>query len=210
MDGKDSSSATYATQAGSVSGDSGARGPDALDDAALEAALAEQRETLAGVERAFITARDRFDRQRRRVRALEEELERRKLAATGAEAPAPAPPKARRKRSTTGIDALLGRDGVDPNRPLHEFGFFSLQRQEIYLNDNGNRNEQVLGLIEPDTGALHEAETFGQAQELQQRGYKLGRPGVPLQRQAIWYVQTGKPGWLRLDQVFVEQDVEGD
>ena len=210
MDGIEPALAAFDTHPGSASGDFDASKPDALDTAALEAALAEQREILKGVERAFVTARDRFDRQRKHVRSLEEDLERRKLAMDGVEVPAPAPAKARRKRSTTGMDALLGRDGIDPDRPLREFRFFSLQRQEIILNGTGDREAQVLGLVDPEGGTLREAESFGQALELQRRGHTLGRPGVPLQRQAIWYVQAGKPGWLRLDQMFVEQDVEGD
>jgi hypothetical protein len=175
-----------------------------LDDGALQLAIAEQATALAEAERAFVAARDRFDRQRRRLRELEAERERRQRLAAGEEPETVTPEKTRRRRSTTGVDALLGRDGIDPNLPFGAFRLLSLQRQEIYLNHTGDSNGQALAFLDRDNKALLEARTFGEARSLQEAGHRLGRPGVPLQRQAIWYVEEGRQGWLRLDQIFVE------
>jgi hypothetical protein len=184
--------------------------PTALDDAALHGAIEAERQALAVSERAFIQARERFDRQRRHLKALEEEQERRRLVAAG-QAPEPEPErKARRKRSTTGMDALLGRDGIEPDVPFDRFILRSLQRQEVILNNAGERTAQALAFVDKETGGLLEARTFGEARALQELGHTLGRPGVPLQRQAVWYVEQGKSGWLRLDQIFVERRVEGE
>jgi hypothetical protein len=181
----------------------------ALDDAALAAAIAAQRELVAHVERAFVQARERFDRQRRRLRAMEEEQERRRLAAAGIE-PAPAAEKVRRKRSTTGMDALLGRDGIDPDLTFDHFQLLSLQRQEIVLNPRGDRRQQALHFVDPASGTTYEARTFGEARRYHEQGFVQGRPGDPLQRQDVWYVAEHKPGRLRLDQLFVERDAEDD
>ncbi|HVA92447.1 MAG TPA: hypothetical protein VNL71_21705 [Chloroflexota bacterium] len=179
-----------------------------LGDEDLTALIAVQRAEAADSERAFVHAREHFDRARKALRLLETEEERRRLAASGA-APAPPPdPKARRKRSTTGMDAVLGRDGIDPDAPFARFHIFSLQRQEILLNPSGDAANQALGFVDRDTGALREARTFGEARGLQDAGHQLGRPGIPLQRQAIWYIAESKSGWLRLDQMFVEQEGE--
>src|SRR5260370_22703309 len=92
--------------------------PDTIDDQALASVIEDQRASMAASERAFIQAREQFDRQRRRLRALEEEQERRRLRAVG-QVPEQAPEKkARRKRSTTGMDALYGRDGIEPDLPF--------------------------------------------------------------------------------------------
>ena len=61
------------------------------------------------------------------------------------------------------MDALLGRDGIEPDRPFRASGFASLQRQEVLLNQTGERDEQVLGFVDPASGALHEARNFGEA-----------------------------------------------
>jgi len=183
--------------------------PTALDDGALLRAIDARRQALAVSERAYIQARERLDAQRRRLRGLEAEQERRRLAAAGIESPAIAE-TVRRKRSTTGMDALLGRDGIEPDRPFSRFRIRSLQRQEVLLNHTGDRDEQSLGFVDPATGSLHEARNFGEARRMHEQGYTLGRPGVPLQRQAILYVADARAGWLRLDQLFVEQDWEED
>lgn len=180
-----------------------------LDDAALDAAIAAQREEVADGERALAQARDRVDRQRRRLRALEEEREGRRRAAAGISASEPAAP-ARRRRSTTGVDAMLGRDGIDPTRPFDRFRLLSLQRQEVLLHATGDRAAQVLRFSDAASGAQYEARTFGEARGYHERGFSQGRPRDPLQRQEVWYVDEGKPGRLRLDQIFVERDAEDD
>jgi hypothetical protein len=188
--------------------DAGESSLSIMDNETLESAIAAQREAVVTSERAFAQLRDRFDRQRRRLRDLEAERDRRQQLAAGiAVAQLPEKP-ARRKRSTTGMDALLGRDGIDPAAPFSRFHLLSLQRQDVLLNHTGDREHQILGFVDSTTGALLEAHTFGEARALQEQGHTLGWPGVPLQRQAIWYVAEGKAGWLRLDQLFVEQDVE--
>jgi uncharacterized coiled-coil protein SlyX len=179
-----------------------------MDDSALESAIAAQREAVAATERAVAQLRERFERQRARLRDLEGELERRRRAAAGLPEPEVAAKPARRKRSTTGMDALLGRDAIDQALPFSRFRLLSLQRQEVLLNHTGNRELQILGFVDKATGALLEAHTFGEARAFHEQGHALGWPGVPLQRQPIWYVADGKAGWLRLDQLFVEQDVE--
>jgi hypothetical protein len=175
-----------------------------LDDEALQQAIAAQEAVFAEAERAFVAARDRFDRQRRRLRELEAERDRRQRLAAGEEPETATAEKTRRRRSTTGMDALLGRDGIDPNLPFGAFRLLSLQRQEIYLNHTGDRSVQALAFLDRDSKALLEAQTFGEARRLQDAGHGLGRPGVPLQRQAVWYVAEDRQGWLRLDQLFVE------
>ena len=181
--------------------------PTALDDGALLRAIEARREAFAASEQTYIQAREHLDAQRRRLRVLEAEQERRRLAAAGVEIPAIAE-KVRRKRSTTGMDALLGRDGIEPDRPFSGFRLRSLQRQEVLLNHTGDRDGQALGFVDPATGSLHEARSFGEARRMHEQGYTLGRPGVPLQRQAVLYVADARAGWLRLDQLFVEQDWE--
>lgn len=179
-----------------------------LDDTELAAMIVTRQAEVAASEREFVRAREQFDRVRKTLRALEAEAERRRLAGLGAPPPAQAEPRARRKRSTTGMDAILGRDGIDPQALFGRFHLYSLQRQEILLNATGDPADQALAFIDRETGALREARTFGAARELQEAGHQLGRPGIPLQRQAIWYIAESKPGWLRLDQMFVEQEDE--
>jgi len=178
-----------------------------LSDEELTSLVSGRRAALTESESAFARARDRVDRDRKALRGLLAEQERRRLAVHGAIAPT-AEPRARRKRSTTGMDALLGRDGVDPAAPFERFRFLSLQRQEILLAEDGNPSHQVLAFVDREDASLREARTFGEARRLHEAGHQLGRPNIPLQRQLIWYVAEGKPGRLRLDQIFVEQ--EGD
>lgn len=180
-----------------------------LNDEALDAAIETKRASAGEYERAFIKARQLFDAERRALRALEEERNQRQLRAAGLPAPQEADTKPRRKRSTTGMDAVLGRDGIDPNAPFSAFFLMSLQRQEIILNPAGERDAQTLTFVDKETQSLLEARTFGEARVLLEQGHALGRPGVPLQRQAAWYVDPGKTGWLRLDQIFVERRLEG-
>lgn len=179
----------------------------AMGDADLAALISARRGVLAESERAFTLARDRFDRDRKALRLLEAEEERRRLVAAG-ESAAPVEVRPRKRRSTTGMDALLGRDGIDPDAPFDHFHFLSLQRQEILLNHAGDAGAQALAFVDRHTGTLREAHTFGQARKLYEEQHQLGRPGIPLQRQAIWYIAEGRAGWLRLDQMFVEQESE--
>ena len=178
----------------------------ALSDDELASQVAAQRATVTDGEAAFARARDRFDRDRKALRALLAEQERRRLVATGEAPAAPAEQRPRRKRSTTGMDALMGRDGVDPEATFEHFRFLSLQRQEILLTPDGNPAHQVLAFVDRESGALLEASTFGAARRLHDGGHLLGRPGIPLQRQTIWYIGEGRSGRLRLDQMFVEQE----
>ncbi|MGH2344761.1 MAG: hypothetical protein ACRDG4_06015 [Chloroflexota bacterium] len=178
-----------------------------LPDEELNVLVSTQRATLTESEGAFARARERLDRDRKVLRGLLDEQERRRLAASG-EVPAPVGQRARRKRSTTGMDALLGRDGVDPEATFDHFHFLSLQRQAILLAEDGNPNHQVLAFVDRENGSLREARTFGEGRRLSEAGHQLGRPGIPLQRQTIWYIGESRPGRLRLDQMFVEQ--EGD
>ncbi len=78
----------------------------------------------------FVRAREDFDRKRRHLRELEAEVERQRVVATGIETPYLGQ-TTRRKRSTTVLDAILGRDGIDPNAPFSRFRLLSLQRQEV-------------------------------------------------------------------------------
>jgi hypothetical protein len=184
-------------------------GAQALDDVALDRAIEARRLTVGEYERAFVEARQRFDAERRALRTLEEERTRRQARAAGLPTSMEPGAKAKRKRSTTGMDAVLGRDGIDPVSPFETFVLLSLQRQEIILNATGTQNAQVLAFVDKESKGLLEARTFGEARMYLEQGHTLGRPGVPLQRQAVWYTEQGRSGWLRLDQIFVEQRVEG-
>jgi hypothetical protein len=184
-------------------------GAQALDDATLDRAIEARRLTVGEYERAFVEARQRFDAERRALRTLEEERTQRQARAAGLPTSMEPEAKAKRKRSTTGMDAVLGRDGIDPASPFETFVLLSLQRQEIILNASGTQNAQVLAFVDKESKGLLEARTFGEARMYLEQGHTLGRPGVPLQRQAVWYTEQGRSGWLRLDQIFVEQRVEG-
>jgi hypothetical protein len=180
------------------------------DDAALEQMIAKQRAVVGELEQAFVAARTRFDAERRRLRTLEGERDRRIAAAEGRLDAEDQERRPKKKRSTTGFDALLGRDGILPDAPFAQFRLVSLQRQEVLLNHTGDAGAQILAFVDKDTGQLLEARSFGEAKALQAEGHTLGRPGVPLQRQAVWYIDSGKSGWLRLDQIFVERRTEDE
>jgi hypothetical protein len=138
------------------------------------------------------------------LRALQAEKQRRQgvPAASGSSA---AQASGAKKRSTTGMDALYGRDNVDPNAELKSFRFLSLQREEVILDETGDVGEQAIHFVHRDSGDLLSARTFGEARALLESGHALGQPDLPLQRQVVWYAARGKVGRLRLDQVFVEQ-----
>lgn len=185
-------------------------GTDSLTNSgteSLEQALAAERLSLAAAEQALKEARERCEALRRRVRELEAEVQSRRTRDQD-RAPDGLPERARRKRSTTGVDALLGRDGVDPDRPLAEFRFLSLQRQEVLLGTTRDRAAQRIRFSDPNSGLSYEAKTFGEARQLSEMGYAQGRPKDPLQRHEVWYVEEERPGRLRLDQIFVEHGVE--
>jgi hypothetical protein len=179
-----------------------------LSDPELASLIVAQQASVATGEADFVRARDRYNQNRRLLRELLDEQERRRLVASGDTVTGPVGKQPRKKRSTTGMDALIGRDGVDPDAPFERFRFLSLQRQEILLAPDGDPTHQVLAFVDRESGALLEATTFGAARRLHESGHQLGRPGIPLQRQTIWYIGEGRPGRLRLDQMFVEQ--EGD
>lgn len=103
------------------------------------------------------------------------------------------------------MDALYGRDGVDPSAELKSFRFLSLQREEVILDEGGNADEQAIHFVHKDSGDLLAARTFGEARALLESGHALGQPDLPLQRQVVWYAVRGKAGRLRLDQMFVER-----
>lgn len=177
-----------------------------LSEEELTARIVAGRETVDAGEAAFVLARDRFNQDRRLLRELLDEQERRRLVEAGEPASTSVGPRPRKKRSTTGMDALIGRDGVDPEATFKRFRFLSLQRQEILLSSDGDPDRQVLAFVSRESGALIEASTFGEARRLHEGGHQLGRPGIPLQRQMIWYIGEGRSGRLRLDQMFVEQE----
>jgi hypothetical protein len=173
-----------------------------LSDEDLEAAIATSRGSVGEAEQALNEARERLEQQRRQLRVLEAEAQRRR---TGLEA-APKPQQSRRKRSVTVADALSGRGGLDLAAPFTAFRFFSLQRQEIVLQPAGDRLQQAVRWYDPAGHAEHWARTLGEARRLQERGCVPGRERDPLQRVDVWYIDDAKPGRLRLDQIFVEQD----
>ena len=175
-----------------------------LTDVSLEHALREQQDAVASAEQGFAAAREHLDAQRRRLRALQAELQRRQGIPAGSGSSTTQAPGAKR-RSTTGMDALYGRDNVDPNAELKSFHFLSLQREEVILRESGDAGEQAIHFVHKDSGDLLSAHTFGEARALLELGHALGQPGLPLQRQVVWYAARGRAGRLRLDQVFVEQ-----
>ncbi len=134
-----------------------------LSDEELASRIVAQRATVDESEAAFVRARDRFNRNRGALRELLDEQERRRLVASGEIAAVPAGKQPRKKRSTTGMDALIGRDGIDPDATFDRFRFLSLQRQEILLAPDGNPAHQVLAFVDQESGGLLEAATFGAA-----------------------------------------------
>lgn len=175
---------------------------DSLSDAAIEAAIAAQKEAIAAFEQEFVPMRRRYERLRGRLRELEGEKTRRALAAAGQQdAFKPIP-----RRSITVADAVLGRErNVSLETPLSRFTFQSVRRQPIVLHPEGDRERQRLTFYRqpgPETAA---ATTLGDARRLHAEGWQPGVPGVALNRLAVYYPDTGASGWLRLDQMYFEE-----
>src|SRR5579872_2414394 len=142
-----------------------------LSDADLAGSITRQKEEIAAFEQDFLPMRARYERLRNRLRALEGELQRRKLAEQGIVRPATRP-----RRSTLISDIIFGREVLDPalpDLPFEKFRFLSLTRQEIVLNREGQRAAQVIGFITPEKQPRH-AHTFGEAIALRQAGLDLG------------------------------------
>jgi hypothetical protein len=175
-----------------------------ITDDTLNQAILDQLEAVAVCDREFAGARERLDAARRRLRELESEQRRRNGALLGGATDAAAA-RVTRKRSTTGMDAVHGRDNIDPSAALDSFRFLSLKREEIVLDESGDPVEQAIRFVDKDTSVLRRARTFGEARALLDAGHALGQPDLPLQRQVVWYVEQRKTGKLRLDQLFVEQ-----
>ena len=171
-------------------------------DAEVEAAIAAQKETIAAFEQEFIPLRRRYERLRGRLRELEGERERRRLAASGqTEAFKPVP-----RRSITVADAVAGRErNVDMDAPLSRFTFRSMRRQPIVLHRDGDRAQQQLTFYRLPGPETATAATFGEARQLQEAGWQPGVPGVALNRLAVYYPETATTGWLRLDQMYFEE-----
>jgi len=180
--------------------------PESLLEGALEAAIATQREDIAQFEKEFVPMRRRYERLRGRLRQLEGERERRRLAAAGtAEGFKPIP-----RRSITVADAVLGREkNVAMDLPLARFTFLSMRRQPIVLHPEGDRERQRLtfyrAAMAEAPARTAEAPTFGEAKRLNDGGWTPGVPGVALNRLAVYYPETSSPGWLRLDQMYFEE-----
>lgn len=180
--------------------------PETLSEQALEAAIVAQREDIAQFEKEFVPMRRRYERLRGRLRQLEGERERRRLAAAGAaEGFKPIP-----RRSITVADAVLGREkNVAMDLPLARFTFLSMRRQPIVPHPEGDRERQRLTFYRAATGDASaqtaEATTFGEAKRLSDEGWTPGVPGVALNRLAVYYPKTSSPGWLRLDQMYFEE-----
>jgi len=174
-----------------------------ITDDTLKQAILDQVETVAACGREFASARERLDAARRHLRELESE-QRRRDGELGAAADAAAA-RGTRKRSTTGMDAVHGRDNIDASAALGSLRFLSLQREEIVLDETGDPVSQAIRFVDKDTRVLRRARTFGEARALLDAGHALGQPDLPLQRQVVWYVEQRKTGRLRLDQIFVER-----
>lgn len=170
-----------------------------LSAADLEAAIAAQKEEISRFEAEFIPMRQRYERLRGQLRALEAEVTRR---AQGDQAAS-----ARRTQRRGGVlisDVLAGRDRLDADRPFSTYRYYSLGRQEIYLSRAGVASEQGITLYSPADRQPQLAGALGEVTTLRAAGLVLGVPGVPMERQGVYYVGEAKPGWLRLDQIFVE------
>ncbi len=189
-------------------GESSRAGLAPLTNDVLEAVIRAQREAVAGSEQAFAEARRRLAAQRQRLHELEDEQKRREGGQSDQTIDRPAT-RASRRRSTTGMDAVYGRDGIDPSAALGTHRFVSLQRAEVVLDEAGDAGRQAIRFVDKNTGEQLMAHTFGQARELLESGHGLGQVGVSLQRQVVWYVETRRAGKLRLDQIFVERREEG-
>src|SRR5580704_7003837 len=86
-----------------------------LSDEELASRIIAQRTVVAESEAAFARARDRFNRNRGALRELLDEQERRRLVASGETVAGSIGKQHRKKRSTSAMHALIGRDGVYPN-----------------------------------------------------------------------------------------------
>ncbi len=183
---------------------------NALSDGDIEGAIAAQREAIAAFEQEFVPMRKRYERLRGRLRELEGERERRRVATSGqGEVFKPVP-----RRAVTVADAVAGRErALALDAPLENFSFMSMRRQLIVLNREGDRSRQRLtfyrgtaGPAGPARGAeTAEAATFGEAKRLVDEGWSPGVPGVALNRLAVYYPDTAALGWLRLDQMYFEE-----
>jgi hypothetical protein len=176
--------------------------PGELADANLEAAITRQKEAIAAFEQQFVPLRRRYERLRGRLRDLEAERERRRLASAGQQAvfkPIP-------RRSITVAAVVAGRERVVPmDVPLSRFSFTSVRRQPIVLHPAGDREHQRLTFYRQPGPRTAEASTFGAAKRLLDEGWTPGVPGVALNRLAVYYPETATPGWLRLDQMYFEE-----
>jgi len=174
--------------------------PAALSDEALDAAIAAQKETVAAFEQEFVPMRRRYERLRGRLRELDGERERRRLAASGQEKTFKPVPR----RSITVADAVAGRErNVVMDAPLDRYTFVSMRRQPIVLHPGGDRAAQRLTFgAAPQTA---EATTFAAAKRLYDEGWQPGVSTVPLNRLAVYYPETAAAGWLRLDQMYFEE-----
>ncbi len=186
--------------------DDGKGDPSVLDDVALDAAVEAQRARIAAFEEQFVPMRRQYEALRGRLRALDAEREKRRLAAAGEVAgfkPIP-------RRSYTLADVLAGREkNVALDTPLPRFGFASMRRQTIVLHPEGVRDDQRLTFHRPGAASAAPetatATTFGEARRLLAEGWTQGVPGVAMSRLAVYYPETETTGWLRADQIYVEE-----
>jgi len=186
--------------------DEGKGDPSALDDAALDEAAEAQRARIAAFEEQFVPMRRLYEALRGRLRALDAEREKRRLAAAGEVAgfkPIP-------RRSYTLADVLAGREkNVPQDTPLPRFGFASMRRQPIVLHPEGAHDAQRLTFHRPSAAdaapQTAAATTFGEARGLLAAGWTAGVPGVAMSRLAVYYPETKTMGWLRADQIYVEE-----
>ncbi len=175
--------------------------PASLSGDALEAAIAAQRAAISAFEQEFVPMRKRYERLRARLRELEAERERRRLAEAGQqESFRPIP-----RRSVTVADAVAGREkGLDMEAPLGQFAFSSVRRQPLILHPDGDVAQQRLTFYRQPGPEVAEAATFGAAKRLLDGGWTPGVPGVALNRMAVYYPETATAGWLRLDQIYLD------
>src|SRR5437588_2692054 len=176
--------------------------PADLSEADLAAAIAAQKEAIAAFEQEFVPLRRRYERLRGRLRDLEAERERRRLAAAGQQAVFKPMPR----RSITVADVVAGRERAVPmDVPLSRFTFTSVRRQPIVLHPAGDWEHQRLTFYRQPGPHAAEASTFGAAKQLLDEGWTPGVPGVALNRLAVYYLETASPGWLPLDQMDFEE-----
>ncbi len=89
--------------------------------------------------------------------------------------------------------------------PLSRFSLTSVRRQPIVLHPQGDRDRQRLTFYRQSGGETAEAATFDEARRLIEDGWTPGVPGVALNRMAVYYPETGTAGWLRLDQIYLDE-----